>query len=51
MEFLMAEASSIRHFELIEKYHVSLNKLLLHDISDPDFYGELVYKFKKISKK
>ena len=37
-----------RHFELIEKYHVSLKKLLQQGISNPEFYGDLVYKFKKI---
>ena len=36
------------HFELIEKYHVSLKKLLQQGIPNPDFYGNLVYKFKKI---
>ena len=36
-----------RHFELIEKYHVSLKKLLQEDISNPEFYGDLVYKFKE----
>ena len=33
-----------RHFELIEKYHVSLKK----GICNLEFYGDLVYKFKKI---
>ena len=37
-----------RHFELIEKYHVSLKKLLQQGISNPEFYRDLVYKFKKI---
>ena len=37
-----------RHFELIEKYHVSLKKLMQQCISYPEFYGDLVYKFKKI---
>ena len=36
-----------RHFELIEKYHVSLKKLMQQGISNPEFYGDLVYKFKK----
>ena len=34
-----------RHFELIEKYHVSL---MQQGICNPEFYGDLVYKFKKI---
>ena len=37
-----------RHFELIEKYHVSLKKLMQQGICNPEFYGYLVYKFKKI---
>ena len=37
-----------RHFELIAKYHVSLKKLMQQSISNPEFYGDLVYKFKKI---
>ena len=37
-----------RHFELIEKYHVSLKKLLQQGISNPELYGDLVYKLKKI---
>ena len=37
-----------RHFESIEKYHVSLKKLLQQGISNPEFYGDLVYNFKKI---
>ena len=37
-----------RHFELIEKYHVSLKKLMQQGICNPEFYGDLVYKFKKI---
>ena len=38
-----------RYFELIEKYHVSLKKLLQQGtcISNPEFYGDLVYKFKE----
>ena len=37
-----------RHFELIVKYHVSLKKLMQKGICNPEFYGDLVYKFKKI---
>ena len=36
-----------RHYELIEKYHISLKKLLQRGISNPEFYGNLVYRFKK----
>ena len=38
-----------RHFELIGKnFHVSLKKLMQQGICNPEFYGDLVYKFKKI---
>ena len=38
-----------RHFELIEKYHISLKKKFMQQgICYPEFYGDLVYKFKKI---
>ena len=37
-----------RHFELIETYHVSQKKLMQQGICNPEFYGDLVYKFKKI---
>ena len=35
-----------RHYELISKYDVGLNKLLCEGLSKPEFYGDLVYKFK-----
>ena len=38
----------LRHFELIEKYHVSQNNLCNKVFCNPEFYGDLVYKFKKI---
>ena len=37
-----------RHFELIEKYHARLKKLMRQGIRNPELYGDLVYKFKKI---
>ena len=39
-----------RHFGLIEKYYVSLKKLMQQGICklNPSFYGDLVYTFKKI---
>ena len=37
-----------RHSALIEKYSVSLKTLLQQGISEPEFYGDLVYKFRKI---
>ena len=36
------------HFELIEKHHVSLKKLLQQAIFNLDFYGNLIYKSMKI---
>ena len=38
-----------RHSELIVKYNIGLKKTLLQQgISEPIFYGDLVYKFKRI---
>ena len=37
-----------RHFDKVSKYNVGLKTLLLQDLSEPEFYGELVYKFRKI---
>ena len=36
-----------RHYELISKYNVGLKTLLGEGLSEPDCYGDLVYKFKK----
>ena len=33
---------------LLEKYSVNLKTLLQQGISEPEFYGDLVYKFRKI---
>ena len=37
-----------RHSELIVKYNIGLKTLLQQGISEPIFYGDLVYKFKGI---
>ena len=37
-----------RHYELISKFSVGLKSLLHQGLSEPEFYGDLVYKFKKI---
>ena len=37
-----------RHSELIVKYNVGLKTLLQQGISEPIFYGDLIYKFKRI---
>ena len=37
-----------RHSALVEKYSVSLKILLQQGISEPEFYSDLVYRFRKI---
>ena len=37
-----------RHFDIVSKYNVVLKTLLLQGLSEPEFYGDLVYKFRKI---
>ena len=37
-----------RYYELISKLQVGLKSLLRQGLSEPEFYGELVYKLKKI---
>ena len=43
-----------RHFDIVSKYNVGLKTLLLQGLSEPEFYGNLVYKndfpyhFKKV---
>ena len=37
-----------RYFDLISKFQVGLKSLLRQGRSEPDFYGDLVYKLKKI---
>ena len=37
-----------RHYGLISKFNVGLKSLLHHGLSEPEFYVDLVYKFKKI---
>ena len=32
----------------MSKYNVGLKTLLLQGLSEPEFYGDLVYKFRKI---
>ena len=36
------------HYELISKYNVGLKTLLGEGLSEPELYGDLVYKFKKL---
>ena len=37
-----------RHFNIVSKYNVGLKTLFLEGLSEPEFYGDLVYKFRKI---
>ena len=37
-----------RHYELISKFNVRLKSLLHQGLSEPEFNGDLVYKFKKV---
>ena len=37
-----------RYSALLEKYSVSLKTLLQQSISEPEFYGDLVYRFRKL---
>ena len=39
-----------RHSALLEKYSVSLKTLLQQGISEPEFYGDLVYRLKNLGK-
>ena len=36
-----------RHFDIVSKYNIGLKTLLLEGLSEPEFYGDLVYKFRK----
>ena len=37
-----------RYYDLISKFQVGLKSLLTQGLLEPDFYGDLVYKLKKI---
>ena len=37
-----------RYYDLISKFQVGLKSFLSHGLSEPEFYGDLVYKLKKI---
>ena len=36
------------HYELISKFNIGTKTLLREGLSEPEFYGDLVYKFKKL---
>ena len=40
----------LQHFDLVSKDKVGLKTLLLQGLSEPEFYGDLEYKFRKILK-
>ena len=40
--------TNINSDSLVSKYSVGLKILLLQGLSRPEFYGDLVYKFRKI---
>ena len=37
-----------RHFDIVSKYHVGLKTLFMQGLSEPELYGDLVYKFREI---
>ena len=37
-----------RHFDIVSEYNVGLKTFLLQGLSEPEFYGDLVYKLRKI---
>ena len=37
-----------RYYDLISKFQIGLESLLHQGLSEPEFYGDLVYKLKKI---
>ena len=37
-----------RHFDLVSKYYVGSKTFLQQGLSEPEFYGDFVYKFGKI---
>ena len=37
-----------RHFDIVSIYNVGLKTLLLKGLSEPEIYGDLMYKFRKI---
>ena len=42
---------SLESYELISKFNVGLNSLLHQGLSEPEFYGELAHKLKKIMRR
>ena len=42
------QAELRRHYDLVSKFNTGLKSLLKQSLSESEFYGDLVYKFKKI---
>ena len=40
--------SKLDYYDLISIFQAYLKSLLRHGLSEPEFYGDLVYKLKKI---
>ena len=40
-----------RHYDRVSTYNVGLKTLLLQGLSEPEFYGDLVYTFRRITGK
>ena len=40
-----------RHYELISKFYVGLKTPLHEGLLEPEFYGDLVYKFNKLTRR
>ena len=36
-----------QHYELVSKFNVGLKTLLHQGLSEPELYGDIIYKFKK----
>ena len=37
-----------RHYELVSKFKVGMHRLLLQRVSQPEFFGDVIYKLRKI---
>ena len=48
LNFVRRFRNFIRPNAMLEKYSVSLKTLLQQGISEPEFYGDLMYRFRKI---
>ena len=48
LKCMLIKQSVSNNYELISKHNVGLKTLLSEGLSEPEFYGDLVYKFKKL---